>query len=91
MKIKIKEKYMTKLELLKPEQTSGIENHPEALEMKKNIVQRAKVLVDQNSELVPKISRADWNRFQKEKSLEELKDCEHLTKVTVEEFTGTIH
>ncbi|MFA5872272.1 MAG: hypothetical protein WC858_06180 [Parcubacteria group bacterium] len=82
------------MEILKPkalEETNGIENHPEVIEMKKNIIQRARVLMDQNSELAPKVLRADWNRNLKEDTLAELRNCRIATKNVTEGFNGRLH
>ncbi|MFA5926258.1 MAG: hypothetical protein WC831_05015 [Parcubacteria group bacterium] len=60
--------------------------NPEAAEMKENIIQRAKILLDENGKLSKKVLAKEWNAAGKKKILNDLSGCRVDTKETAEEF-----
>ncbi len=73
-------------EIIKKKTIKRSENKPESVEMKKNIIQRAKPLLDDNRKLTKRVMGKNWNVEEKEKILNALKKCEEETERTAESF-----
>lgn len=61
-------------------------NNLEAAEMQENIIQRAKVLLDDNGKLARKVLGKKWNTVEKGKILDELSERRIETKETAEGY-----
>jgi hypothetical protein len=61
-------------------------NNLEVAEMKENIIQRAKVLLNENGELSRKVLANNWNTAEKGKILDELGGCRVDTKEAAEAY-----
>lgn len=75
----------------KSEGADGIKNHPEALGMKENIINRARILLNENGELSRKVLGRKWNTVEKRGILDSLGECRIETKETLQDFEKSLH
>jgi hypothetical protein len=77
---------METLKIIRSETDARKESDLEATEMKDNIIQRARLLLDENGKLSRKVLGKDWNAVEKRNILEELSECRVDTKEAAEGY-----
>lgn len=65
--------------------------HPEAVEMRENILKRAKLIGDDNRVLIQKTLEAGWDPRRVKKIVAELRECQKETEHTVQDFEAALH